>query len=104
GGGRRRSRAGEEPSFAALAGASVGAGEPAAGRYDDAIRHLREMRDTAERFGYAWLAAWSRAQLGTVAVLQGRLDQARELLDEALNRSLAIRVSRNVALCLAAFA
>ena len=39
-----------------------------------------------------------------MAVLQGRLDQARELLDEALNLSLAIRVSRNVALCLAAFA
>jgi len=97
-------RAQDEPYFAALAGASLGAAETAAGRYDDAIRHLREMRDIAERFGYAWLAAWSRAQLGTVAVLQGRLDQARELLDEALNRSLAIRVSRNVALCLAAFA
>jgi ATP/maltotriose-dependent transcriptional regulator MalT len=62
------------------------------------------MRDLADRFGYAWLAAWSRVLLGTVAVLQGRLDQARELLDEALNLSLAIRVSRNVALCLIAFA
>jgi hypothetical protein len=39
-----------------------------------------------------------------VAVLQGHLDHARELLDEALNLSLAIQVSRNVALCLAAFA
>jgi predicted ATPase len=97
-------RAQDEPYFTALAGAALGAAETAGGHYDEALRHLREMRDTAERFGYAWLAAWSRAQLGTVAVLQGRLDQARELLDEALNLSLAIRVSRNVALCLAAFA
>jgi hypothetical protein len=36
------------------------------------------------RFDSAWLAAWSRVQLGTVAVLQGRLDQARELLNDAL--------------------
>jgi hypothetical protein len=63
-----------------------------------------EMRDIAERFGYAWLAARSRALLGTLAVMQGRLDQARELLDKALELSLAIRVSRNVALCLVGFA
>jgi tetratricopeptide (TPR) repeat protein len=97
-------RAQDEPFWTAMADAAAGGVETALGRYGDALRHLREMRDTAERFGYAWLTAWSRAQLGTVAVLQGRLDQARELLDEALNLSLAIRVSRNVALCLAAFA
>jgi hypothetical protein len=62
------------------------------------------MRDLADRFGYAWLAAWSRALLGTMAALQGRLDQALDLLDQALNLSLAIRVSRDVALCLVAFA
>jgi hypothetical protein len=43
------------------------------------------MRDIADRFGYAWLAAWSRALLGTVAIMQGQLDQAQELLDEALD-------------------
>jgi len=97
-------RAQDEPFWTALADAALGSAETAVGRYDAASRHLGQMRDLADRFGYAWLAAWSRALLGTVAVLQGRLDQARELLDEALNLSLAIRVSRNVALCLIAFA
>jgi tryptophanyl-tRNA synthetase len=52
--------------------------DTASPKNDDALPHLREMRDIAERFGYAWLAAWSRALLGTVAVMQGRLEQARE--------------------------
>ena len=30
------------------------------GRYDDALRHLTEARDLAERFDNAWLAAGSR--------------------------------------------
>jgi hypothetical protein len=94
----------DEPFFTTEAYALLGGAETAVGRYDAASRHLSEMRDLADRFGYAWLAAWSRAQLGTVAVLQGRPDQARVLLDDALNLSLAIRVSRNVALCLVAFA
>jgi predicted ATPase len=97
-------RAQDEPFWTAQADAALGGAETAVGRYDDALRHLHEMSDIAERFGYAWLAAWSRTQLGTVAVLQARLDHARELLDEALDLSLAIRVSRNVALCLVAFA
>jgi predicted ATPase len=94
----------DEPFWTAQAGVALAGAEIAAGRYNRALRHLSEMRDIAERFGYAWLAAWSRTLLGTVAVQQGRLDQARELLDEALNLSLAIRVNRNVALCLVAFA
>ena len=36
--------------------------------------------------------------------MQGRLEEAREQLDEALDLSLAIRIIRNVTLCLAAFA
>jgi tetratricopeptide (TPR) repeat protein len=94
----------DEPFFTTEAYAVLGGAETAVGRYDAASRHLRDMRDLADRFGYAWLAAWSRAQLGTVAVLQGRPDQAWELLDDALTLSLAIRVSRNVALCLVGFA
>jgi ATP/maltotriose-dependent transcriptional regulator MalT len=97
-------RARDESFFTALATAALAGVETTVGHYDDALLHLREMRDIAERFGYAWLAAWSRALLGTVAVMQDRLDQARELLDEALDLSLAIRVSRNVALCLIGFA
>jgi hypothetical protein len=48
--------------------------------------------------------ATSRVQPGTLAVVQGRPDQARELLDEALDMSLAIRHTRNVTMCLAALA
>jgi tetratricopeptide (TPR) repeat protein len=94
----------DEPFFTTQAYAVLAGAETAVGRYDAASRYLDQMRDLADRFGYAWLAAWSRALLGTMAVLQGRLDQARDLLDQALNLSLAIRVSRDVALCLVAFA
>lgn len=34
------------------------------------------MRDLAERLGYAWMAAASRAQMGAVAVMQGQLHLA----------------------------
>jgi len=78
--------------------------ETALDRPDGAVQHLRETRDLADRYGYAWLTAMSRVQLGTLAIVQGRLGQARELLDEALDVSLAIRITRHVTLCLAALA
>jgi hypothetical protein len=62
------------------------------------------MSELADRFDYGWLAAGARIQLGTLAVAEGRLDEARDLLDEALDLSLAIRIMRNVTLCLASFA
>ena len=34
------------------------------------------------------LAAWSRVELGTVNVMRGRLDQARELLDDAVRATV----------------
>ena len=46
----------------------------------------------------------SRVQLGTLDVVRGRLDEARALLDEALDLSLAIYITRNVSLCLVAYA
>jgi predicted ATPase/class 3 adenylate cyclase len=94
----------DEPFFTALATFSAADLEMAVGRPDDARQHLREMRELADRFGYAWLTVSSRVQLGTLAVVQGRLDQARELLEEALDVSLTARVTRNVTLSLAAFA
>ena len=52
-------------------------------RHDDALRHLREARDLAERFDNTWLAAGSRVQLGILDVAaQRRPEQARALLDE----------------------
>jgi len=94
----------DEPYWTAVAALGAGYMETAAGRYSEALDHAREAGELAERFGYSWLAAWSRIQLGTLDVLQGRLEQAGKSLNEALDLSLAIYVTRNVTLCLIAFA
>ena len=94
----------DELYWTAVAALSACYLETAAGRHDDALRHAHEADDLAERFGYSWLAAWSRVQLGTLDVVRGRLDEARALLDEALDLSLAIYITRNLSLCLVAYA
>jgi hypothetical protein len=99
-----RLRAQDEPFWAAVAASNAGVEEMAEGRYDDALGHLTEVRDLGERVDNARLIAWSRVQLGTLALVQGRLDDARALLDEGLDLSLATYSTRNVTLYLAAFA
>jgi predicted ATPase/class 3 adenylate cyclase len=94
----------EEPFWTALAAYTAGLVESTVGRYDDALRHLTEARDLAERFDNPWLGAASRVVLGTLAVAQGRPKEARALLDEGLELSLAAHSTRSVTLCLAAFA
>ena len=94
----------DEPVFTGMAVFTVGSVDMALGRYDDALRHLCEARDLAERIGGDWLAAGPRVQLGILAVLQGRLDEARALLDEALDLSLAARSTPFVTQCLAGYA
>ena len=74
------------------------------GRHDDALRHLTEARDLAVRLDNAWLTATSQALLGTLALVQGRLEDAQSLLEEALELSLAARSTQLVTLCLAGFA
>src|SRR5262249_4802636 len=93
-----------EPYWTAVALLSAGYLETALGRQDDGLRHMREARDMARRFGFAWLNAWSRVQLGRLAVTQGRLEESQALLAEALDLSLTSQNTRNVALCLAGFA
>jgi predicted ATPase len=97
-------RSQDEPLWTASAGLTLGSVETTVGRHDDALRHLREVRDLAERFDNAWLAATSLVYLGTLALARGRLDDARALLDEGLDLSLAAHSTRSVTLCLAAFA
>jgi predicted ATPase len=94
----------DEPYWTATAVLSVGSFQAAIGREDDAVRHLSQARELADRFSYHWPATWSRVQLGTLDALRGRLDQARSLLDEALDLSLATRSTSFVALCLASHA
>jgi ATP/maltotriose-dependent transcriptional regulator MalT len=62
----------DEPLWTAvaLAAFTVGSVETALGRYDDALRHLTEVRALAERLDNPWLAAWSGVQLGTLAVVR----------------------------------
>ena len=90
--------------WTALALGTAGMVETTVGHHDAAQRHLREARDLGERFDHAWLAAWSRVLLGTLAVVRGRLEEARALLDEGLELSLAAHSTRSVTLCLTAFA
>jgi predicted ATPase len=94
----------DEPVFTAMAAFTAGSLETALGRYDDALRHLRETRDLAERPGGDWLTAGSRVQLGILAVLRGSLDEARALLDDALDLSLTARSTPFVTLCLSGYA
>jgi ATP/maltotriose-dependent transcriptional regulator MalT len=94
----------DEPFWTAVAVSTTGAMETVAGRYDDALRHLSEARELAERFDYGWLAARDRVYLGALAVRQGRLAEARELLDEGLNMTLASHNVQNLTVCLMAFA
>jgi ATP/maltotriose-dependent transcriptional regulator MalT len=94
----------DEPVYTAIAAFTAGALDTELGRYDEALRHLREARDLAERIGGDWLAAGPRVQLGILDVLRGRPDEARPLLEEALDRSLAARSTPFVTLCLAGYA
>src|SRR5262249_36260839 len=94
----------DEPVFTAIAAFGAGSLETALGRHDDASRHLREARDLAQRFAGGWLAAGCQAELGILEVRRGRLDQARALLDQALDLSLAARSTPFVNTCLAAHA
>ena len=94
----------DEPVFTAMAAFTAGSLNSALGRYDDALRDMRETRDLAARVGGDWLSAGSRMQLGILAVLRGRPDEARKLLDEALDRSLAAHSIAFVTLCLVGYA
>ena len=97
-------RSQDEPLWTALAAGTLGSMQTSAGLSDEATSNLREVRELGDRLDSAWLAAWSRTQLGTVAISQGRLDRARELLVEALTRSVEAHSTVSVTLCLMAFA
>jgi len=94
----------DEPWWTLVAGLTVGGLEIAIGRYEDAHGHLRDARELADRCDYRWPAAWSRAELATLALLDDRPDEARSLLDEALELSRGTRSVRNLSLILSGFA
>jgi tetratricopeptide (TPR) repeat protein len=93
-----------EPLGTTSAGLTLGSVETTVGRYDDALRHLTEARDLAVRLDHAWLTATSQVLLGILALARGRLEEARALLEEGLELSLATHSTQLVTLCLAGFA
>jgi ATP/maltotriose-dependent transcriptional regulator MalT len=94
----------DEPYWTTVAVLTAGLVETAMGRHDDALGHLHEARALAGRFDHAGLSAWAQVQLGILALVRGRPEEARALLDEGLELSLATHSTRNVTLCLTAFA
>jgi hypothetical protein len=94
----------DEPFWTALAAYTAGLVEITFGRYKEALRHLTEMRDLAELLDNPWLAAVSRVSLGTLAVAQGRPEEAQAPMRAGLELSLAAHSTRSVTLCLAAYA
>jgi hypothetical protein len=67
------------------------------------LPHLGQVRELSQQFDNAWLSvSWS--QLATVAIMQGRLEDARTLFNDGLTMSLQVESTVGVTLCLAAFA
>jgi predicted ATPase len=93
----------DEPFWTAIALATLGELEMNVGHDDEALRHLTQVRELSEQFDNAWLSV-TRVQLGTLAIMQGRLDDARALLNEGLTMSLGAESTQLVTLSLAAFA
>jgi predicted ATPase len=93
----------DEPFWTAVAIDTLGELEMAIGRLDDALTHLSQVRELSRQFDNAWLGvSWS--QLATVAIMQGRLEDARTLFNDGLTMSLEVESTVGVTLCLAAFA
>jgi tetratricopeptide (TPR) repeat protein len=94
----------DEPFFRSVAEFTASTIETALGHYDQALRHLSESRVLADESGIRWLVAGTRVQLGILHVLQGKSDEARPVLAEALDLSLAARSTPWTALSLAGHA
>jgi predicted ATPase len=94
----------DEPYWTTVAILTLGMWEMALGRHEDALGHMREARALAGEFDHAGLSGWSQVELGILALARGRPEEARALLDEGLELNLATHSTRNVTMCLTAFA
>jgi predicted ATPase len=94
----------DEPYWTTVAIVTCGLVETALGRHEAALGHLREARALAGRFDHAGLSAWSQVQLGILALARGRPEEAQTLLNGGMELSWATHSTRNVTLCLTAFA
>jgi hypothetical protein len=74
----------DEP-FVAFAALTAGMLEMTFGRSDEARAHLTEVVDLGGRFGNSWLESGARAQLASLAVRGGQLDEARACLGHSVD-------------------
>jgi tetratricopeptide (TPR) repeat protein len=74
----------DEP-FVAFAALTAGMLEMSFGRSDEARAHLTEVVDLGGRLGNSWLESGARAQLASLAVRGGQLDDARACLKESVD-------------------
>ncbi|MGH9013784.1 MAG: ATP-binding protein [Acidimicrobiia bacterium] len=74
----------DEP-FAAFAALTAGMLEMTFGRSVEARAHLTEVVDLGGRFGNSWLESGARAQVASLAVRGGQLDEARACLGESVD-------------------
>jgi hypothetical protein len=94
----------DEPYWTTVAVLTAGLVETGMGRHADALSHLRKARALGGRFDNPGLSAWSQVQPGVLALVRGHPEKARTLLDEGLELSLETHSTRNLTLCLSAFA
>jgi predicted ATPase/DNA-binding SARP family transcriptional activator len=94
----------DEAFFSFTAAFAAGGIETALDRDTDATAHLSQALNLAKKIDGAWTATGGRTHLAVLNVRQGKLEEGRLLLDEALDLSLTIRNPMIVALCLAGYA
>jgi predicted ATPase len=82
----------DEP-FIAFAELTVGMLEMSLGHADSARAHHEQVEELGTRYGNNWLQAGARAQLASLAVADGELDEARSLLARAVEAIDATHVS-----------
>jgi len=91
--------------FKGWAALTVGLLEATLGRDDAARTHLTEANELGSRFGNHWLESSARAQLASLAVRAGRLEEARALLVDSVHASEDAKLStQTVTFSLVAFA
>jgi ATP/maltotriose-dependent transcriptional regulator MalT len=73
--------------FMAFAALTVGMLQMTLDRHADAHAHLTEVKELGSQFDNNWLESSARAQLASLAVRAGRLDEARALLVESVDES-----------------
>jgi predicted ATPase len=95
----------DDPYMIATSVNTLGVIEMVTGRRDAARAHLAEVDAIGRKYGYAWLTSLAWSRLASLAVDQGRLDEARTLLHEAVDVDVGAELSTQaLTFCLVAFA